>query len=47
MTTNDLKRWLPLAVCVNACVAIRAATNNLGVWFAIGVAVGLTITAAF
>lgn len=47
MTTNDLKRLLPLAVCANACIAIGAATNNMETWLLIGVAVGLLMTAVF
>lgn len=47
MTKNDLMAWLPLAAGVGGGVAIGAATDNLGVWLAVGVAVGMGMTTAF
>ena len=47
MTKNELMAWLPLGAGVGGGVAIGAATDNMGVWLAIGVAVGMGMTAAF
>ena len=47
MSKNDFKRWMPLAAGIGAGIAIGAATDNIGVWLAIGVAVGMGMTSAF
>lgn len=47
MTKNDLMAWLPLGAGVAFGVAIGAATDNMGVWLAVGVAAGMGMTTAF
>jgi len=47
MSKKDFMRWMPLAAGVGAGIAIGTATDNIGVWLAIGVAVGMGMTSAF